>query len=413
MTRLKIGEEFDRYRIERVLGQGGAATVYAVRHLRLDSLQALKVMHLSTPSFRHRLLQEGRGQAGLRHPNVVSVFDVLEINDAPALLMEYVDGPTLGRLIKSRAFTVSEALWLFRGIVLGVGAAHRRGLVHRDLKPDNVLLAPTNDGLVPKVTDFGLVKMVGQEVSQSQIGRAIGTAPYMAPEQVRGAVDIDQRADLWALGCILYELVSGERTFHGSNPLDTFNRVQRGEFIPLHEHLPEAPPNLLRTVAGLLQLDREQRIASVDQLFEMLFDNAMRLTRVDLPSELAHEPAGPILGEDEPTVVTDIATPVVQQHRPHMPIAPLGPDLALENFRPVYTHSHTLSANHAPLPEPKLKKASWLPIATVLTALAAVAVICILLLSRGLEPQNAIAGISQATHLRVSPPSTTPAGDPP
>src|SRR5690606_28717249 len=122
------------------------------------------------------------GQAGLRHPNVVSVFDVLDVNGAPALLMEYVSGPTLATFLKSGSYTIGQALWLFRGIVLGVGAAHRRGLIHRDLKPDNVLLAPTNDGLIPKVTDFGLVKRVGADVGVTQAGIAVGTAPYMAPE---------------------------------------------------------------------------------------------------------------------------------------------------------------------------------------------------------------------------------------
>ncbi len=398
MTQLDIGYEFDRYRVERILGQGGAAVVYAVRHLRLDSLQALKVMRVTTLSFQNRLLQEGRGQAGLRNPNVVSVFDVLDIDGAPALLMEYVGGPTLGALIKQRRFSVPEALWLFRGIVLGVGAAHRRGLVHRDLKPDNVLLAPTNDGLVPKVTDFGLVKFADHDVSASQLGRAIGTAPYMAPEQVCGAPDIDQRTDLWALGCILYELISGRRAFTGTNPLETFNRIQSGDYVPLHERCPDTPQVVLDSVAQLLALSRKERIRSTDHLFELLYDGGLTTKRVDLSEDMREEPS--VIVSNETTADTDLAL-----RRPvkttEMRIAPLGPDPteSVETNprprQPAPIAQHRSSDKRQKVP---LKRRLWIPITTTTVAIAAAITVFALLYSGAAQSSPTPSQASTPSH---------------
>jgi serine/threonine protein kinase len=353
--------------------------------LRLDSLQALKVMRVTTLSFQNRLLQEGRGQAGLRNPNVVSVFDVLDIDGAPALLMEYVAGPTLGALIKHRRFTVPEALWLFRGIVLGVGAAHRRGLVHRDLKPDNVLLAPTNDGLVPKVTDFGLVKFANHDVSASQLGRAIGTAPYMAPEQVSGAPDIDQRTDLWALGCILYELIAGRRAFSGTNALDTFNRIRNGDYVPLEERCPDTPQVVLDSVSQMLTASREDRIRSTDQLFELLFDGGLDTKRVELSEDMCEELE--VLTSSESTAETDIA-PHVRVRTSEMRIAPLGPDMtqSLETIPGHYPRSHQpnlITKDHANNTQQKvlLKPMLWIPMTTATVAIVATITVFALLFS--------------------------------
>ena len=410
MTRLDIGYEFDRYRVESVLGQGGAATVYAVRHLRLDSLQALKVMHVTTASFQHRLLQEGRGQAGLRHPNVVSVFDVLDIDGAPALLMEYVGGPTLGSFLKTSRCTVSEALWLFRGIVLGVGAAHRRGMVHRDLKPDNVLLAPTNDGLVPKVTDFGLVKMAKSSLSPSQLGRAVGTAPYMAPEQVSGSAEIEQPADMWALGCILYELVTGQRAFRGVNTLDTFNKVRSADYAHVRTVVPDVPAAVADAIGRMLTPDPSGRLANIDHLFELLFDGQLDMQRVDLPADSA-TPIAPMqlsddraaeVEESQNTTVTLIATPPPSP-TPRARIAPLGPDPSDDRAPParIPVEQPLILRNSNFL----LKWSGGTPIASSLVVMMAIVAISLFLLSRGIA----------ATHtMQAAPshhPSPSPSGD--
>src|SRR5262245_35627495 len=156
---LSGGQRVDRYVVEGLLGEGGMAEVYRVRHATLGSLHALKILKVQAPTVRARLLAEGRAQAALRHPNLVAVTDVIEVDGAPPLVLDFVDGPWLEAWLVDHRPSPREAEQLFLGIVAGVERAHRAGLVHRDLKPGNVLLERGDDGvLVPKVTDFGLAK---------------------------------------------------------------------------------------------------------------------------------------------------------------------------------------------------------------------------------------------------------------
>ena len=159
---LEQDEIVDRYRVEQLIGEGGMARVYRVRHVQLGSLHALKVLSMPVRSVRERLLQEGRVQASLRHEHAVHVHDIIEVDGAPGLVMEYIDGPSLSAFIRS---TVSPLSWaqideLAVGMISGVQHAHDVGVVHRDLKPGNVLLAIDDRRLVPKITDFGLAKVV-------------------------------------------------------------------------------------------------------------------------------------------------------------------------------------------------------------------------------------------------------------
>jgi len=140
------GTAIDRYDVVRLLGHGGMAEVYPVRHRTLGTSHALKLLTLSGRSIRDRLIEEGRVQARLRHPNLVAVTDVLDVDGAPGLLMEFVDGPSPDAWLSTQRPDPSEAERLFRGILDGVGRAHRHGVVHRDLKPSNVLLATDEDG---------------------------------------------------------------------------------------------------------------------------------------------------------------------------------------------------------------------------------------------------------------------------
>ena len=257
-----IGTTLDRYSVEAELGAGGMATVYRVRHLTLGSLHALKVLKVQSASIRQRLVQEGRVQATLRHPNIVAVTDVIDVDGAPGLVMEFIDGPSLEGWLEENRPSLAQSEAIFRGILAGVARAHRQGLVHRDLKPGNVLLDSSgDDGIVPKVADFGLAKILDDEEgfgSQTRSGIAMGTPAYMAPEQVRSAKNVDQRADIFALGCILYELVGGDRPFHGDDLLETMTAVCSGEYTPLP---PDVPQRVRDTVAACLVVDRERRVA--------------------------------------------------------------------------------------------------------------------------------------------------------
>lgn len=281
---LRIGETIDRYKVEALIGQGGMAAVFRARHMSLDSEHAIKVLFITAPQIRDRLLREGKVQANLRHPNVVAVTDVLEIQGAPALVMEYIDGPALDSWLQNNKPTIDEAMWLFRGILRGVMAAHERGVVHRDLKPANIMLSRTNEGIVPKVTDFGLVKSVSDQKGHTQTGMALGTPEYMAPEQIRDASDVDQRADLFALGCILYELVCGKRAFGHPDKMTTFNAIVAGEYEPARLHVPDIPQEIAEAIRWCLEVDREKRLPNCTELFDLLYEDTS-VGRLGPPSQ--------------------------------------------------------------------------------------------------------------------------------
>jgi serine/threonine protein kinase len=268
---LEPGQVLDRYTVIDELGRGGMAVVYRVRHNALGSLHALKILTLHGASIRERLVLEGRVQAGLRHPNIVSVTDVIDVNGSPGLVMEYVAGPTLEEWLLHNKPDLETAERLFRSVLAGVRRAHREGLVHRDLKPGNVLLEITEEGIIPKVADFGLAKALAGDggLSNTRTGIAMGTPAYMAPEQIRDAKSVDERADVFSLGCILYELVVGVAPFDGPNVLSIFNSVCEGRYVSVRERVPVSP-HLDSAIQGCLQVDREQRIPSCDVLLKVL-----------------------------------------------------------------------------------------------------------------------------------------------
>ena len=264
------GTRLDRYVLHEVLGEGGLAVVYRATHVQLGTTHAVKVLKTPSASIRRRLLLEGRVQAQLQHPNVVAVTDVIDVQGAPGLVMEFVEGRALDEFLARRRLTLDEADLIARGILAGVAAAHARGLVHRDLKPANILLKPENGGLVPKITDFGLAKVLeGEpELSRTRSGVAMGTPAYMAPEQVRDAKTVDQRADIFALGAILYELLAGRKAFDGDGLLMIFNQVANVDAPPLATLAPDAPERMMAAIGSSLVADPDGRFESAAKLLE-------------------------------------------------------------------------------------------------------------------------------------------------
>ncbi len=263
---LAPGTVVDRYRVEAELGRGGMARVYRVRHVTLDTAFALKVLVLGGEDLRQRLVREGRVQARLDHPNLVAVRDVLDLSEGPALLMDYVDGPSMDRWLATESPDEPTRAQVVEGILDGVGFAHAQGVVHRDLKPANVLMERRDGVWHPRVADFGLAKIVGGEegdVLQTRTGRPMGTPSYMAPEQVRSAKHVDARADVFALGCILYELWCDRRAFVGEDSLEVFNRVTKGRFLPPRSLRADVPTPVEAAVLGALEVDPAARIPDV------------------------------------------------------------------------------------------------------------------------------------------------------
>jgi serine/threonine protein kinase len=201
---------------------------------------------------------------------VVQVLGIVTAEGSEALLLEYVNGPTLATWLHSHRPSLDEAEGLFRGILAGVAEAHRHQLVHRDLKPANVLLARTDGAIVPKVADFGLVKQLGDEVGGTRSGMSLGTPAYMAPEQHRNAKGVDVRADLFSLGCILYHLVTGRSPFVGEDLVDTLTRVAKCRYEAPETLVTDLPVRFRRAIAGCLRPRPEDRLPDCDALLAVL-----------------------------------------------------------------------------------------------------------------------------------------------
>jgi tRNA A-37 threonylcarbamoyl transferase component Bud32 len=210
----------------RIVGQGGMGAVYLARQKALDRVVAIKLIrtaHEDDPTFAARFAREARAMAKLSHPNIVAVHDTGEAGGLPFLVMEYVDGVTLRDAIRTKAVTPAEALAIIPQICDALEYAHKHGVVHRDIKPENILLDA--NGRV-KIADFGLAKLADPD-SMSLTGtmQAMGTPHYMAPEQWEKPAEVDHRADIYALGVVLYELLTGELPLGRFDPPSVKSRV--------------------------------------------------------------------------------------------------------------------------------------------------------------------------------------------
>ena len=254
-----------RYVLAGLLGRGGMAEVHLARDQRLDRLVAVKVMRPDMavdPSFRARFQREAHSAASLNDPAIVAVFDSGEDTadglPLPYLVMEYVHGTTLLDLLREERVDPRRALELTRGVLDGLVHAHAHGIVHRDIKPANVMLA--DDGQV-KVMDFGIVRLLDQGGAElTRTAMVIGTAEYLSPEQARGE-RVDARADLYSVGCLLYELLTGRPPFLGDTPLEVAWQHLREQPEPPSTRVPALDRACDGLVLRAMAKDREQRFA--------------------------------------------------------------------------------------------------------------------------------------------------------
>src|SRR5579883_974191 len=265
-----VGECVGSYEFKSLVGAGGMGEVYRARDTKLKRDVAIKVLppeFSSNPERVKRFQREAEILASLNHPNIAAIYDLQESNGTRLLVLELVEGETLKERIDRGPIPVETALEITKQICAALESAHERGIIHRDLKPANVKLTP--DGHV-KVLDFGLAKAMesaSSEPSQSNSptimsgtlpGVILGTAPYMSPEQVKGG-PTDRTADLWALGCVLYEMLTGYRAFEGETITETFAGILKEE--PDWSGLPVTVPlNVVRILRRCLQKDRRSRI---------------------------------------------------------------------------------------------------------------------------------------------------------
>jgi serine/threonine protein kinase len=272
---LPPGTRLGAYEIHSALGAGGMGEVYRARDTRLGRDVALKVLpdlFTRDPERLARFQREAQVLAALNHPHIGAIYGLEEANGQQILVLELVDGETLADRIGKGPIPVDEALPIVRQIAEALEAAHERGIIHRDLKPANIAL--THEGNV-KVLDFGLAKAASASASAEALnsptitspamltgmGVILGTAAYMSPEQARGKA-VDKRSDVWAFGCVLFEMLTGKRAFQGDDVTDTIAAVVRGEpdWLALPANL---PPHVRAIVTGCLQKDRRLRFSDI------------------------------------------------------------------------------------------------------------------------------------------------------
>ena len=216
----KSNRQIPGYQMLSKLGAGAMATVYKARQLSLDRIVAIKVLpqkHSNDPNFIQRFYDEGKAAAKLNHANIVGAYDVGQAGEYHYFVMEYVDGRTVYDDISSKgAYSEEEALKITTEVAEALSHAHAQGFIHRDVKPKNIMI--TNDGTV-KLADMGLARAVSdREAAEAEAGKAYGTPYYISPEQIRGEIEIDFRADIYALGATAYHMVTGRVPFEGANP---------------------------------------------------------------------------------------------------------------------------------------------------------------------------------------------------
>jgi len=278
-----IAIQIPGYEIVDELGRGGMGVVYKARQVRLDRTVALKMILAGSHAGREALARfyaEAAAVAGLQHPNVVQIHEVGEQEGQPYFSMEFVDGPSLDRKLAATPQPIRPAVQLIETLARAVHAAHQKGIVHRDLKPANVLLAPVPPGEsatadlsaeryygIPKITDFGLAKRAGEESGQTRTGDVLGTPTYMAPEQAAGRTrEIGPPADVYALGTILYELLTGRPPFTGATALETITRVIDEDPVPPGRHRPGLPRDLETICLKCLEKAAYKRYGSALEL---------------------------------------------------------------------------------------------------------------------------------------------------
>ena len=338
--------ELPGYKISRELGKGGMATVYLAVQISFGREVALKVMapHLAAePGFSERFNSEARMVAALSHPHIVTVYDVASHNNYHYLAMEYHTGGDLSSRISSGGLTPYEALRITRQLADALGLAHSKGVVHRDIKPDNVLFRAHNDDAI--LTDFGIARDMGAESNLTQIGSTVGTPKYMSPEQARG-MKVDGRADLYSLGIMLFEMLTGKPPFAAP---DTISLAIKH----CQEPVPRLQGDLSRyqgIVDKLLAKDVKNRfqngtevMTAIDNLLRAPVQKAAAQQAHPQPQAVSKPAAGLSLGV--PSALQSLTPPTEAEKKPYEPFFKFDEQIGGNFFFRKYIYTLTFSCD--------------------------------------------------------------------
>ena len=342
------GQQLGKYEIRSKIGEGGMGEVYSAHDAELDRSVAIKLLpneFTTDPERRQRFRQEARVVSALNHPNIITIYEIGEDENGSFLATEFVDGRTLRDVIRQESFTLPRILRIAEQAANALVAAHAADIVHRDIKPENIMVRP--DSIV-KVLDFGLAKpneqiiLSGDSSSNRTVpGTVMGSARYMSPEQARGQ-DVDGRTDIWSLGVVLYEMLTGMVPFNGETTADTLAAVIYKEPEPIGALLPNAPAELQRILRKALQKDREERYQSVKDLALDLKDLLYDIEHANSGNRPAHVTSSPNFSEN-PTII----------HQTQSGNHPTG-------------QSAVMTAIHAPTPAVRKRSRILMPLVAIL-----------------------------------------------
>jgi serine/threonine protein kinase len=339
----------DRYRLGERIGQGGMGEVFAAHDLRLDREVALKLLRADLAErdgMRERVLAEARLAARLTHPHVVAVLDTGEHDDRPFVVMERLPGRTLRDELADGPMPPDRMRDVALQVLRALGAAHELGIVHRDVKPGNVLDAGVGTW---KVADFGIAKWVHADDTLTGTGELLGSPWYLAPERIEGA-QAGPEADLYAVGVLLYEALTGRRPFDGDDPVALAGAIRTGRYAPPDEVLPDADPGIVAVIQRAMQRDPRERFGGAEEMAEAL------------------------LGSEEPsTAPADATAPIPPTPEPELDE---GPDDATQAM-PRMAETAVLPYQE---PAPRPARPRRPPIPWIVGAIVAIAIVAVLAL---------------------------------
>ena len=281
----QIPSSIGRYDVMSPIGQGGMGSLFLAWDPKLERKIAIKLLRDDDESLRERFAREARAAARLRHPNIVTIFDVGEHEGQPFIAMEYIQGHTLAEMIhRKTAMPMVQKVELMEALCDGLGFAHKAGIVHRDVKPANLMV--DSEGAL-KILDFGIARAT-ESAGMTQAGMLIGTLNYMSPEQVNGAT-VDARSDIFAVGAVCYELLAYKQAFPGGLLAGILNKILTAQYEPLETVAPGVDPELAGIVARALQRDPAARYQDlqVSQQLAAMFDEIAAGDYDDLDSPFA------------------------------------------------------------------------------------------------------------------------------
>ncbi len=295
---LKGGDSLGRYHIERLLGSGAMGDVYLARDPRIERLLAIKTVRIASSSpediteRKERLLREAKAAGRLIHPNVVTLFDTGEDRGLVFLAFEFVDGSDLlERLSAQPPLSLAQALRIVRQTASALEAAHAQGVIHRDIKPSNILVTRQGEA---KIADFGIAKLAGQSTELTTAGAVIGSPQYMSPEQIRGEA-LDGRTDLFSLGSVLYEVLTGKRAFPGDTITTLVYQILNEDPQDLAELRPDLPLPVVRLVRRMMSKDRATRAQSAGEVVSEIDQIEAQLSELEagMDATVAMPASGP------------------------------------------------------------------------------------------------------------------------